>query len=167
MVVKNSNYIVILSVKINSDCCVNVNGALWFDQSDNKGALHKCPSCSCFNTKGRSSMNEGNKQTAVTLNSMWTNQGVLLCQCFPGFTLADCFCTAQHSSVGGLQLQQLSKGGPQTYQITLTPPPRGASKRIMRGFLGHHRAQQAAGGAATAAARCYSNAPCPSCVAKG
>lgn len=120
-----------------------------------------------FSHKGRSSINEGKKQTAVTLNSVGTNQGVLLCQRFPGFTLADCFCSAQHSPVGGLQLQQLSKGGPQTYQIPLTPPPRGASKRVMRGFLGHRRAQQAAGGAATVAARCYSDAPRPSCIAKG
>lgn len=52
--------------------------------------------------------------------------------------------TAQLSWVGGLQQQQLSKGGPQTYQITLTPPPRGAFKQIIRSFLGHHHAQQAA-----------------------
>lgn len=52
--------------------------------------------------------------------------------------------TAQLSWVGGLQQQQqLSKGGPQTYQITLTPPPRGAFKQIIRSFLGHHHAQQA------------------------
>lgn len=47
------------------------------------------------------------------------------------------------SWVGGLQQQQLSKGGPQTYQITLTPPPRGAFKQIIHSFLGHHHAQQA------------------------
>ena len=51
---------------------------------------------------------------------------------------------AQLSWVGGLQQQQLSKGGPQTYQITLTPPPSGAFKQIIRSFLGHQRAQQAA-----------------------
>lgn len=51
--------------------------------------------------------------------------------------------TAQHSWLGGLQQQQLSKGGPQTYQITLTPPPRMAFQQLIRSFLGHRYAQQA------------------------
>lgn len=78
-----------------------------------------------------------NRQIVVTLNELSTAGFFPLLPALRRLT-------AQLSWVGGLQQQQLSKGGPQTYQITLTPPPRGAFKQIIRSFLGHYHAQQAA-----------------------
>lgn len=93
----------------------------------------------CHRRAHRSSMNEMS-ELAVTLNAIQYSRVFS----FPPLLLSLLRLAALLSWVGGLQQQQLSKGGPQTYQITLTPPPRGAFKQIIRSFLGHHHVQQAA-----------------------